>query len=158
MYGRAMSYYEFLVTIHVLAAITWIGSELYTHFQGARATARGPQAEADFVADFIRWGNTAMPVVAILLIITGVLAVLDGPWEFSQAWVSIALTAFVLLFLLGVGYYGPAGKRLAAQIEADGGTFTERSAPILRQIMLVSRIELVVLVIVVAVMVSKPGL
>lgn len=152
-----MSYYEFLVTVHVLAAIVWIGSELYTHFQAAQATTRGPEAEAAFVADFMRWGNTVMPAMAILLIITGVLGVIEGPWEFSDAWVSIGLTVWVITFLLGVGFYGPQGKKLAGAIEADGGVVTAQSTPLLQRIMLVSRIELVLLLIVVIAMVAKPG-
>jgi len=141
----------------VLAAIVWVGSELYIHFQYARARGRGPEAEAGCIADFNRWGNTVLPGMAVLLIITGVLAVIEGPWEFSQAWISIGLTVWVLTFIAGVGFYGPTGKKIAAFVEADGDRVTERSAPLIARTMLVSRVELVLLAIVVIAMVTKPG-
>lgn len=153
-----MSYYEFLVTVHVLAAITWVGSDVFGQFLGARAQKRGPEYTANFALDMADWGNRALIGSSLLLIITGVLGVIEGPWEFSQAWISIGLTVWVVAFVAGAGYFGPTLKRISGYVAEDGGVMTERSEALWSRVILLTRIQLVLLIIVVVVMVTKPGL
>lgn len=153
-----MSYYEFLVTVHVLAAITWVGSDLHAQFLAVRAQKRGPKETADFALDAADWGNRALVASSLLLILTGVLGVIEGPWEFSQAWISIGMAVWIVGFVLGAGFFGPTLKRISGYVEEDGGVMTERSEVLWTRIILLTRIQLALLVIVVVVMVAKPGL
>ena len=76
-------------------------------------------------------------------------------WSWSQNWIVLGLIAFGLSFVLGAGFLGPEGGRLAALIEQHGP-----DAPIvkarIRRILTVSRCELVVLLTVIVNMVVKP--
>jgi hypothetical protein len=152
-----MSYYELLVTVHVLAAIVWVGSDIHAQFLGVRAQKRGAEATATFALDMADWGNRALIASSLLLIITGVLGVIEGPWEFSQAWISIGLTVWVIGFVLGAGFFGPTLKRISGYVAEDGGVMTERSEVLWSRVILATRIQLVLLVIVVIAMVTKPG-
>lgn len=153
-----MSYYELLVTLHVLAAITWVGSDIFGQFLGVQAQRRGPEFTGAFAVDMGRWGNVALVASSLVLIITGVLGVIEGPWEFSQAWVSIGMTVWVIGFVLGVAFFGPTLGRLATYIEEDGGRMTDRTEAMWSRVILVSRVQLVLLIVVVITMVTKPGL
>lgn len=153
-----MSYYELLVTVHVLAAVTWVGSDIFGQFLGVRAQQRGPEYTANFAIDMADWGNRALIASSLLLILTGVLGVIEGPWEFSQAWISIGMAVWVVGLVLGAGFFGPTLKRISDYVAEDGGTMTERSQVLWSRVILASRIQLVLLILVIVVMVSKPGL
>ena len=44
----------------------------------------------------------------VMLLITGVVLVLIGPYNFSTAWVQLAITLYVVAVLLGIFPYSPA--------------------------------------------------
>ena len=68
----------------------------------------------------------------------------------------LALIAFGLSFVTGIAFLGPESKRIAVAIDAHGADSPEAVARI-RRILLVSRIELVILVLIVFDTVLKPG-
>ena len=89
------------------------------------------------------------------MFVFGVLLVLDSDfWGFSQTWVWLGLTGYAVSFLLGILYFGPESARIRKAYEA--GERSDAEARV-KRILLVSRAELVVLLLVVVDMVSKPG-
>jgi hypothetical protein len=84
--------------------------------------------------------------------------VLDSPaWEFSQFWVSAGLTVFLASFITGAGFLGPESGRIgrAAQELGAADLGVQRR---IRRVLLISRIELLFLILVIFDMVVKPGL
>jgi uncharacterized membrane protein len=153
-----MSYYEVLLFGHLLAAMVWVGGDLMIQMFYLRARAAGPTAVAQFAKD-VEWiGLRLLNTASLLVVILGVLLVIevDG-YEFSQFWISAALAMFLASFITGAGFLGPESGRIAALSEERGPTDPEVQSRISR-ILLISRIEFVLLVLIVLDMIVKPGL
>ena len=87
----------------------------------------------------------------------GFLLVNEGNWSLGSTWLIFALAVFAVSFAVGIGFLAPESARIARAIELHGVGSTEATRRIER-IFLVSRIELLFLMLVVVDMVVKPGL
>jgi uncharacterized membrane protein len=150
--------YEFLLTIHVLAAVIWVGGGLAMHILGRRVLKRGDTKE---IYEFSKEINTvALRLYAptsLILLIAGILLVNEAGYEFSQLWITLAFIGWAFSFVVGVAYYGPQDKKLQALVAADGPTATGVVENV-RQALLVNSVEQLILFLVVIDMTTKPGL
>jgi uncharacterized membrane protein len=151
--------YDFLLTLHVLAAVLWVGGGVTLHVLMRRALrladARG-QHERFTELEWL--GERFYPVFSLLLIIAGILLVTrdEGGWEFDQAFVQIGMTGWVISFLIGILFYGREGKRRAGLVESEGPESPNVAASFRRTTM-VNSFELLILLLVVVDMTTKPG-
>jgi uncharacterized membrane protein len=150
--------YELLQFAHITFAAIWVGVDATIQAFALRAFAAGPQRTADLMAD-VEWIGTRLLVPSSLLVVVfGVWMVLDSPaWEFSQFWVSAGLAVFTASFVAGAGFLGPESGRLA-KLTAERGADDPDVQRRIRRVLWISRIELVLLIAVIYVMVTKPGL
>lgn len=149
--------YEFLLTIHVLAAVLWVGGGVTIHVLGRRVLRRNDGDEIyRFSQEANRIGMRMYAPLALILLVAGILLVNEGGYEFSQAWISIAFLGWAVSFLIGIGYYGPQDKKLQALVAAEGPQAPGVVANV-RQVIFVNQIELLILVLVVIDMTVKPG-
>ena len=149
--------YAVLKTVHVLAAVTWVGGSLTTNLLGTRIAGAndGPRMAA-FSRDAAWVGNVVYLPASIVVLVFGVLAVLEGDWSFGDPWVGIGLAGILVTALTGSLFFGPELKRIAALAESrgpDDAEVVQRTARLLR----LGRVDLVVLLLVVVDMVLKPG-
>jgi uncharacterized membrane protein len=149
--------YEVLLFAHITLAAVWLGTDATIQAFGLRALAAGPRRSADLLAD-VEWiGMRILTPSSFGVLAFGVWLVLDQPaWEFSQAWILVGLGVFAASAITGAGFLGPESGRLSSLI-AERGVEDPEVGRRIRRILLISRIELVLLVIVVADMVIKPG-
>lgn len=149
--------YEFLLTVHVLAAVIWVGGGVAMHILARRVLKRGDGEE---IYRFSKEVNTvAMRLyapTALILLVAGILLVNEAGAEFSQAWIGIGFLGWAISFLIGIGYYGPQDKKLQALVAADGPRAPGVVGNI-RQAIFVNQIELLILILVVIAMTTKPG-
>ena len=152
-----MSYYEVLLFCHLLAAMFWVGGDLMLQMFYLRARATGPEAVVQFAKNAEWVGLRLLNPVAILVVIFGVLLVIevDG-YEFSQFWISAALAMFLASAITGAAFLGPEAGRIAGLADERGAEDPEVQSRVAR-VLLVSRIELLLLVLIVLDMVVKPG-
>jgi len=111
-----MSFYEFLLFLHVLAAAVWFGAALLALvlLELAARTSDTP-----FIVRFGEYDERLAPLLfipaALVTLASGVALVFDGPWSFTDdGWVIAGLLLFVAIFVLGVALIVPAGKKLGA--------------------------------------------
>jgi uncharacterized membrane protein len=149
--------YELLLAVHVLAATIWVGGSFATQFLAIRTRRRGPAAIGPFAKDVEWYGQRFNLGASLILILAAFGLVAEGNWSLGDPWISIALAAWIISFILGAGYLGPTSKKVGQQLEASGGTATPETAATIDRLFLVSRIELALLLIVVVDMVVKPG-
>lgn len=149
--------YEFLLTIHVLAAVIWVGGGTVMHVLARRVLERGDGEE---IYRFSKEINTVAlrmyAPLALILLVAGILLVNEAGYEFSQAWISIAFVGWGISFLLGIAYYGPQDKKLQALVAAEGPRAPGVVANV-RQAVFVNQIELLILLLIVVDMTVKPG-
>lgn len=150
--------YEFLLTIHILAAVIWVGGGIAMHILGRRVLKRNdPQEIYKFSAEVNIIGMRLYAPMSLILLVAGILLVNEAGYEFSQLWITLAFIGWGFSFLVGVGYYGPQDKKLQALVVADGPTAPGVVANV-RQALMVNSIEILILVLVVVDMTVKPGL
>ncbi len=150
--------YDFLLTIHVLAAVIWVGGGTAMHILGRRVLKRGDSKEIyKFSEEVNLIGMRLYAPTSLILLIAGILLVNEAHYEFSQLWINLAFIGWGISFIVGVGYYGPQDKKLQKLVTEKGpddpGVLTN-----VRQALMVNQFELLILFLVVVVMTTKPGL
>jgi uncharacterized membrane protein len=149
--------YNGLKFIHVLAAISWVGSGLFVQYRGSRLRRTGtPEQTANLareVADSTPW----FMGTSLLVLIAGVTLVLYAPGlDFTDTWILLGLAGFAATFVTGFFFIRPTAEKLAAAAASEGPTSPTAQALIAR-IFAISRVDQVVLVLVILDMVFKPG-
>jgi uncharacterized membrane protein len=148
--------YQAYLAVHILAAVVWVGGALTVQLFAMRASASGDgQRLATTAADIEFIGTRTFIPASLVLIVFGFLLIHDGRWDYTF-WIVFALAVWVASFLVGSAFLGPESGRVNKAIERDGVDHPDTQARI-RRIFLVSRIELVFLVLVVLDMALKPG-
>lgn len=153
-----MTRYEFLLFLHIAAATIWVGGGVIVQLYGLRALAA---RDADRLAAFARdteWvGSRGLTLASGLAFLLGVALVLDSDfWGFGDDWILISLVLFAITFLAGALFFGPEAGRIGKLIDAEGAQSPAVQARIAR-ILVLTRIDLVVLFLIVFDMVVKPS-
>jgi uncharacterized membrane protein len=150
--------YEWLKFVHILAIVVWIGGAILFQIQAARVDRAGDTARLVALAGDGEWlGPRLFMPAALVALAAGIGLVLEGNWSFGEAWILIGLLAYAVSFLNGALFLGPESGRLAKLI-AEHGPETPQVRARIRRIFLASRLELVLLVLIIADMVVKPGM
>ena len=152
--------YDFLLTVHVLGAVLWVGGGVTLHILMRRALRLNDGAARHAAFTELEWvGERFYPVFSLLLLIAGILLVTEEEhgWEFGDTFIQVGLTGWVISFLIGILFYGREGKKRAGLVESEGAESASVTASLKRTAM-VNSFELTVLLIVVVDMTTKPGL
>ena len=151
-----MSLFELMKTIHVLAAAAWVGGATISHVQGALiAKSKDQQRILNFVKEQNWLGTRYFAPLSIIVLLAGIVMVVDTGINFVDTWIVIGLVLFATTVFVGAGLLGPQGGKLEAAIEARG--FDAEAQRMWDTFKRTSTIDLVLLVLVVADMVIKPG-
>lgn len=151
-----MSLYELLLFVHALAAAAWFGAALLSV---VLMEVAGRAQDTAWIVRFGEFDETLAKVLfipsALLVLITGVALVFDGPWSFTDdGWVLAGLVLLAAIFAVGLGTIVPAGKKLAA-LGASGAAPTEVRGQ-LRKLRVLSWLDVALLAVAVFVMTTKP--
>ena len=92
--------------------------------------------------------------IAVLVFGVGLVAVSD--WSFSDTWILLGLIGIAITIVTGAGFLGPESDRVA-RLGAERDPSDPEVQRRIKRIFAISRVDLVVLVLVVADMVFKPG-
>ncbi|MFP5451018.1 MAG: DUF2269 family protein [Thermoleophilia bacterium] len=150
--------YESLVFVHVLMAIIWVGGAValqVLYVRAQRSTEPGAMTRTAGDAEFI--GMRVFMPASIILLLSGIWAVIEGPWEFEQAWISAGFAVWFFSLVVGMGFLGPESGRIK-NLMAERGPDDAQVKKRLARIFLVSRVELVALIAIVFIMSVKPWL
>ena len=151
-----MTLYELLLFLHVIAAIIWVGAATTYFALELRTDLSGDLEREASQNDDAAWLAPRLFIPASMgTLVFGVLAAIEGNWDFGSLWIVVGLTGFAISFATGIGYFEPEIKRLAAAIER-GGTDDPEVRRRTASLKMVGRIELTVLYVVVVAMVAKP--
>lgn len=151
-----MSLYELLLLLHIISAIVWVGAATTYFALELRTDLSGDLEREASQNDDGAWLAPRLFIPASMAtLIFGVLAAIEGNWDFGSLWIIIGLVGFGVSFATGVGYFEPQMKKLAAAMES-GGAADPGVRRRVASLKMVGRIELAVLYVVVVSMVAKP--
>lgn len=148
-----MSWYLLLKYIHVLLAITAVGTNVTYAFWGARGAMEKQHLAFALRGISFLDRSVANPAYGLLLV-TGLGLVLIGNWGLKR-WIISSLFLFVLLIVVAVGFYSRTMNRQIEVLEKEG----ESSPAYQRLAAQAQRVGIILLVIVLAIifmMVVKP--
>ncbi len=140
--------------IHVLAAVVWVGGAAFLTIYGMRMALAAVSDRIAFARQALFAGRVFM-ISAIAVLGAGVGLVIDGPWEWSDAFISIGFLGIALGAVLGPAFYAPQSKALIADLESGDEAAAEARS---KRMGMVSTLEVVFLFVVIWAMVYKPGL
>jgi uncharacterized membrane protein len=151
--------YKWLLAFHILLAVVWVGSNVSIQIFVIRALRAGPDRVAYFTSEIEWYGTRVLVPSALILVILGFILLHEssGAYDLGQGWVLFGFLVWLFSLIVGAGYLGPESGRLSRLVEERGPDDAEYQRRV-RRIFLVSRVELVLLILVVLDMTIKPGL
>jgi uncharacterized membrane protein len=151
-----VTWYTFFKSVHVIAAVIWVGGAAVTQLFALRALATNDgKRQAEFAKDAEVIGMRTFMPASLILFLAAIGMMVNAHWPWGQNWAVFGLVAFGLSFVIGAGFLGPESGRLAKLIAEEGPEAPAVTARI-RRILMVSRCELVLLLVVIWNMVVKP--
>ena len=148
--------FDALKTLHVLAIATWFGSGVAITVMGIRALKTGAAPFGSFIVNASSWAGRAHPIAGVTLLITGFGMVADRDIPVGDLWIVIAIVGLVIAMGIGGALIGRTAGQIIDGVKEGGGLLPENRREAAERMLLYTRIELTVLVIVIADMVVKP--
>lgn len=152
-----MTLAKFLLLVHVVAVIVWLGGAFMLGLLFERAQRSDDESTVLGLAKMGEFlGKAVFNPAGIITLAAGIWLVIEADFEFSEAWISIGFLGVATGAILGMAFYPKAFRQVQTGIEADGLLSNETLAA-LRRLRLVSTLEWAFLLVVVWAMVFKPG-
>jgi uncharacterized membrane protein len=148
--------YEFLLFVHVAAAVIWVGGGAMIQLFGLQAlSANDPNRLARFAGDVEKIGNRALVPAALVAVLSGLALVWESEfWTFGEDWIVIGLVLFAVTFVAGAAFFGPESGRIKKLIETEGVNAAQVR---IRRLIVLTRIDLIVLFLIIFDMTVKPS-
>lgn len=143
--------------IHVSVAVFWVGGGLLLTVLALRAERAGsPEEMAHIARQAVFAGERLFAPAGLVVLAMGITMVINSPEiGFNTTWVDIGLVGYALSFTTGIGVLAPRARRIVALLDEKGPEAPETQAAIQR-ILLIARVDVAVLLLVVADMLMKP--
>jgi hypothetical protein len=152
-------WFAFFKWIHVSVALFWVGGGVLLTVLGLKAETSNDPNEIVTLARWAAWvGERLFAPAGGVVLAMGIAMLIHGgdpiiAW--GKFWVIVGLVGYAITMTLGIGVLSPQAKRIAELSETKGTTHPETLAAI-RRILLISRFDVAILLVVVADMVTKP--
>ena len=148
---------EVLLAVHIIGVVIWIGGGVALNLIGVRLIRANPELLRPMLKTFDWVVNRTILPASLIVLITGILLVIEGPYEFEETFVVIGIIGTISTIVIGAGILS---KRMRKQEEIwdEHGDPSEIASKAMSRTMLIARIDLVILFVVIGTMVIKPGL
>ena len=149
-------WYALFRTVHVVVAVFWVGGGLLLTILGLKAEMSDDPNEIVLLA---RWaafvGERLFAPAGGIVLLAGIAMMINTNWGWGKFWVVAGLVGYAATMVTGIAFLSPQAKRIAALSESKGSTAPE-TLDAIRKILLIARVDVAVLLLVVADMVTKP--
>jgi uncharacterized membrane protein len=152
----AVTTYEWFLTVHVLAAVMWVGGSVMLTLLGLMTLGlRDPVRLAQFAKQVSFLGGVYFPPLSLMVVGFGFAMVANGDLSYSLTWLQVAIVGWAVSFFVGAGYLGPHAKRLSKVLDERGSEDADAQA-LIQRILFVARLDAVLLLFIVFDMTAKP--
>jgi uncharacterized membrane protein len=149
-------WYFLFKLVHVTGAVIWVGGGMTLTILAMRAERSSDPLEMATIARQAAFvGERVFAPVGLLVFLMGIAMVINLHWGWGTTWIVIGLIGYVITFLTGLLVLGPQAKRVGQLIKTAGAEAADTQAAI-QKILLIARIDMGVLLLVVADMILKP--
>ncbi|HXY80838.1 MAG TPA: DUF2269 family protein [Gaiellaceae bacterium] len=149
-------WYAFFRLVHVTLAVVWVGGGALITVLALRADrARDAEELATIARQAAFAGERIFAPAGAVVFLMGIAMMIHTDWGWGKFWVVVGLLGYVSTFTTGVAVLSPMAKRITGLVEEKGATAPETQAAI-RKVLLIARVDVAVLLLVIADMVTKP--
>jgi uncharacterized membrane protein len=108
-----VTWFQFLIFVHVAVAIIWVGGALMQFF-GFRASMSGDPSRLAALGEDIEWvANRVFIPSSLVAFVSGILLVVESDfYGFGDDWIVIGLVLYALTFFAGLLFLGPESGRI----------------------------------------------
>lgn len=147
---------EWVLFAHIALGTLWLGGVMYQESLVVMAKKESREA---YVRTAVRAGLTnarIYPPVTILLMGTAAWMIFAQDYlSWGDAWIIIAATLWLLSVVTGIAYFTPKANELAVRLEDEGPSAEVEEA--VDRMNFVARAEIIPLLLILVMMVTKPG-
>jgi hypothetical protein len=141
-----------LLALHITSVTAWLGAN-FVQLVLAPRFAKEPTAVALAWTRHTNWlGERYYIVVGVLVGVSGVLLVLDGPYDWDAGFVWLGISVVVIGAVLGGAVLGPLGNQRLEALESGD---EPRAAAVMSRIMQVGTLDTVLIMLTILAMVDK---
>jgi uncharacterized membrane protein len=116
-----MTWREFWLFLHLLAAMVWIGGAVAIQVFGILTKRAADPAKSAFFAANVSWTVSRIFLPAsIVIFIAGVGLKVQEHWSWSEPFLVYGVVAWALVSLVAFGYLGQAIGRAGMQLASEG--------------------------------------
>jgi uncharacterized membrane protein len=150
------NWYALFRVAHVAVAVFWVGGGILLTVLALRAErSTDPNEMATLVRQAVFAGEKLFAPAGGIVFLMGIAMMLNTDWGWGKFWVVVGLIGYAVTFVTGVAVLSPLAKKIDTLLAEKGLAAPETQAAI-RRILLVARVDVTVLLLVVADMVTKP--
>ena len=150
------NWYAIFRVVHVVLAVFWVGGGLVLTALGLRAErSDDPREMATLARQAAFVGEKLFAPAGMLVLLMGIALVINGHLGWDHFWVIAGLIGYAASFVTGFFVLSPLAKTVDALLASHGPEAPETRAAIQR-ILLIARVDMAVLLLVVADMTVKP--
>ena len=157
MLSFAPNTYDVYLTLHVIAAVIWVGGDLTLTTLGIRYERLGDTATLAVLGKVGTWiGTRVYTPAAFLAVAFGIALMAEGDLDWGQFWVVFGLVGWAVATVVGVGFVGPELGRIDRAAQEHGPESDEVRRRV-RRLFSIFRFDTVLLMLIVVVMAAKPS-
>ena len=150
------NWYAIFRVVHVVLAVFWVGGGLTLTVLGLRAERLDDPAEMAILARQAAFvGEKLFAPAGLLVLLMGIGMVVHQDLGWGHFWIIFGLIGYAATFVTGIGVLSPLAKKIEHSAKANGPEHPETLA-LIQRILLLARVDIAVLLLVVADMVLKP--
>lgn len=113
-----MSYRTFLLAVHIASVAAWLGANFVQAVLSPRFAKEAPAVAAAWTRQQMWLGERYYNVAGGLLALTGVLLVIDGPWEWGDRFVWVGIAVVLIGGAMGGLVFAPLARKRLAGLES----------------------------------------
>lgn len=149
--------YDFLLAVHILCAVIWVGGGVTLHVLGRRARKQGGDAILAYTRESAWLGPRMYAPLSIILLVAGILLVGEVGYEHSDLFITLAYLGWLNSLVIGVVVYPRLEQAVLGAGESHGADSPEVETAFGRY-GAVNTFEMSILLLIVIDMAVKPGL
>lgn len=150
------NWYSLFKWVHVTLAVFWVGGGLTLTILGLRAEGTNDPREIVTIAQQAAFvGEKLFAPAGALVLLMGIGMVVHQDLGWGHFWIIAGLIGYAATFVTGIGVLSPLAKKIEHSAQANGPEHPETIA-LIKRILLIARVDIAVLLLVVADMVLKP--
>jgi uncharacterized membrane protein len=154
--GSSNAWYSAFKTIHVLAAIVWIGGgALLTILGGIAQRKKDPIELVTVARQAAMVGEKLFAPAGLVVVAMGIAMMANTNWGWGNFWIVAGLVGYAITFVTGIAVLSPQAKKVAELVAQNGPEHPETVAAVNR-ILRIARLDISMLFLVVVDMVTKP--